>query len=70
MFRQKTLFIVGAGASREAGPFIGSDKFPIGEELAKRISTLLKYRLSEKTQSPIGNEIFLGQLVNYAKKIE
>jgi hypothetical protein len=35
MFQSKTLFVVGAGASKEAG-------LPIGEELTDRIATLLK----------------------------
>jgi hypothetical protein len=40
MFRSKTLFIIGAGASREVG-------FPLGLELKQTISTLLDIRFAD-----------------------
>jgi hypothetical protein len=45
MFGRKTLFILGAGASKEAG-------LPIGTELAYKISELLKANSVARSPDP------------------
>jgi hypothetical protein len=59
MFKRRTLFVVGAGASYEVG-------MPTGFELAKRIVKLVDFKGADQGPSPNngdGDMIFLGQFL-------
>lgn len=60
MFKNKTVFIIGAGASQEAG-------FPVGTELAEIISKKLNFEI-DLNQLKNGHPGVYRTLENYAKK--
>jgi hypothetical protein len=56
MLRNKTVFIVGAGASKELGVWIGS-------ELAQRIADDLSFRFDQYSRYDAGGDKDLSQVV-------
>ena len=59
MFKQKTVFVVGAGASAEY-------KLPVGSELAGIISKKLDVNYDRYAQEPKSGDIELWQQLHYA----
>jgi hypothetical protein len=62
MFKRRTLFVVGAGASQEVG-------FPLGTQLAKTIGERLIRRIDEETrQASFNDPPFYDQLRRFSQK--
>jgi hypothetical protein len=58
MFHQKTTFVIGAGASKEAG-------LPVGEELAETIASLMYFEF-DFGQRTKGDDVFLRAMANFS----